>query len=75
VDFVAKALAKARSKAAAAHVSVEFVHADVTRLNASGVGDGFALIIDSGCLHGMSDQDRDRDVGEVTAVGARTRGC
>ncbi len=30
----------------------------------------FGLIVDSGCLHGMSDEDRDAYVREVTAVAA-----
>jgi SAM-dependent methyltransferase len=70
VDFVGKALDKARAKAAAAQVSVNFVQADVTRLGSAGVGEDYALIVDNGCLHGMSDEDRDAYVREVTAVAA-----
>lgn len=70
VDFVAKALNKARAKAAAKKVAVDFAKADVTRLGSEGVGNGFDLIVDNGCLHGMSDQDRDAYVREVTAVAA-----
>jgi SAM-dependent methyltransferase len=58
VDFVPKALGKARAKAAAKQVAVDFVHADATRLRAEGIGTDFTLIIDNGCLHGMSDDDR-----------------
>jgi len=68
VDFVPKALGKARAKAAAKQVAVDFVHADATRLRAEGIGADFTLIIDYGCLHGMSDDDRDAYVREVTAV-------
>jgi len=68
VDFVPKALGKAREKAAAKQVAVDFVHADATRLRSEGVGTDFSLIIDNGCLHGMSDGDRDAYVREVTAV-------
>jgi len=68
VDFVPKALGKARAKAAAKQVAVDFVHADATRLRAEGIGADFTLIIDNGCLHGMSDDDRDAYVREVTAV-------
>jgi SAM-dependent methyltransferase len=68
VDFVPKALGKARAKAAAKQVAVDFVHADATRLRAEGIGTDFTLIIDNGCLHGMSDDDRDAYVREVTAV-------
>ena len=54
VDYVSKPLAKARAKAEANRVSVEFVEADVTRLSATGIGAGFDLVVDNGCLHGMS---------------------
>jgi len=70
VDFVAKAVGKAEAKAAASKVAVTFVRADVTRLSSEGVGSGFDLIVDSGCLHGMSAGDRDAYVREVTAEAA-----
>ena len=68
VDFVPKALDKARAKARAAGVPVDFIHADVTHLSRAGVGTKFQLIVDNGCLHGMSDGDRDRYVQEITAA-------
>lgn len=70
VDFVAKAVDRARAKAAAAGVPVTFAYADATRLSSEGIGSGFDLIVDSGCLHGMSHEDRDAYVREVTAVAA-----
>ena len=70
VDFVPNALDKARAKAAAADVSVSFVHADVTHLSQAGIGADFQLIVDNGCLHGMSDHDRDLYVREVTKAAA-----
>ena len=70
VDFVVKALDKARAKAAAADASVDFVRADVTHLTQAGIGTGFELIVDNGCLHNMSDTDRDAYVREVSAVAA-----
>ena len=70
VDYVAKAVDKARAKAAASKVAVNFARADVTRLSSEGVGENFGLIVDNGCLHGMSDEDRDAYVREVTAVAA-----
>jgi ubiquinone/menaquinone biosynthesis C-methylase UbiE len=72
VDYVSKPLEAARAKAAAAGVTVDFRQADATRLES--VGSGFALIVDNGCLHGMSADDRDayvRGVGAVTAPGGR----
>ncbi|HTI75416.1 MAG TPA: methyltransferase domain-containing protein [Mycobacterium sp.] len=70
VDFVAKAVGKAQAKAAANKVAVTFARADVTRLSSEGVGSDFDLIVDNGCLHGMSADDRDAYVREVTAVAA-----
>ncbi len=70
VDFVAKAVDKARAKAEANKVAVTFARADVTRLSSEGVGSNFGLIVDNGCLHGMSPEDRDAYVREVTAVAA-----
>jgi SAM-dependent methyltransferase len=68
VDFVPKALDKARAKARAAGVPVDFVQADVTHLSQAGITGGFQLIMDNGCLHGMSDGDRDLYVQEMTAA-------
>lgn len=70
VDFTAKAVDRARSKAQAAGVAVEFVRADVTRLSSFSVGSGYSLIIDNGCLHGMDDEDRAAYVREVTGAAA-----
>jgi SAM-dependent methyltransferase len=70
VDFVPKALDKARAKASTAGVSVNFVQADVTHLSHAGIGAGFGVIVDNGCFHGMSDGDRDLYVQEITAAAA-----
>lgn len=70
VDFVAKPLERARAKARAAGAAVNFVQADVTQLSRAGIGANFELIVDNGCLHNMSDADRDAYVREVTAVAA-----
>jgi 2-polyprenyl-3-methyl-5-hydroxy-6-metoxy-1,4-benzoquinol methylase len=70
VDFVRKPLEKARAKADAAGVSVNFVQGDVTHLTEAGIGTGFGLIVDNGCLHNMSDDDRDAYVREISAVAA-----
>jgi SAM-dependent methyltransferase len=70
VDFVPKALDKARIKAGAANLSIDFVPADVTHLSQEGIGADFPLIVDNGCLHNMSDGDRDAYVREVSAVAA-----
>jgi SAM-dependent methyltransferase len=70
VDYVPRALDEARPKAAAANAAVDFVRADVTRLSQEGIGADFRLIVDNGCLHNMSDGDRDAYVREVSAVAA-----
>jgi SAM-dependent methyltransferase len=70
VDFVPKALEKARAKVGAADASVNFVQADVTHLSQAGIGADFQLIVDNGCLHNMSGGDRDAYVREVSAVAA-----
>jgi SAM-dependent methyltransferase len=74
VDFVDKALSRARAKSSAAGASVRFVRADVTRLRDSGIEGPFALLVDNGCFHGLSDGGRDaylREVSAVAAAGAR----
>jgi SAM-dependent methyltransferase len=68
VDFVTKALDKARAKAG--NIPIDFVQADVTHLSQTGFGTNFSLIVDNGCLHNMSDADRDAYVREVSAVAA-----
>lgn len=70
VDFVSRALEKARAKAHIAKVNVSFVHADVTRLSQAGIGADFTLIVDNGCLHVMGDNDRVAYVREVSALAA-----
>jgi ubiquinone/menaquinone biosynthesis C-methylase UbiE len=70
VDYVEKPLDKARAKARAADVSVNFARADVTQLSQEGIDTGFQLIVDNGCLHNMSGGDREAYVREVTAVAA-----
>ncbi|MGD1170005.1 class I SAM-dependent methyltransferase [Mycobacterium seoulense] len=70
VDFVAKPLERARTKARGSGTAVKFVQADVTQLSQAGIGGNFGLIVDNGCLHNMSDDDRDAYVREISAVAA-----
>lgn len=70
VDFVPTALEKARAKARAGGIDVNFVHADVRHLRQAGITGPVRLIVDNGCLHNMNDDDRDAYVREVTAVAA-----
>jgi SAM-dependent methyltransferase len=68
VDFVKRALERARAKTRAAGVSVRYQQADVTQLSAAGVGGGFDLVVDNGCLHGLSAGQRDAYVREISAA-------
>jgi SAM-dependent methyltransferase len=73
VDFVERAIDRARARAAAARVDVQFVRGDVTRLRDIGVQGPFQLIADNGCLHSMSDEGRDalvRELADVASPGA-----
>jgi len=59
VDVVARALRRARARAAAAGVPLRFVHADVSRLaDVPSVAGGYNLLFDAGCYHGLSDAQR-----------------
>jgi SAM-dependent methyltransferase len=74
VDSVPRALDAARRRAAASGVSVNWVQGDVTRLQTLGIGDGHELLVDRGCLHGLSDSERERyaeGIADVAAPAAR----
>jgi SAM-dependent methyltransferase len=68
IDFVPKALAKAKAKADASKVSVDFRQADATRLSHEDVGSEFGLILDNGCMHGMDGADRESYVRELAGA-------
>jgi SAM-dependent methyltransferase len=68
VDFVKLAIERARAKTAAAGVTVRYIRGDVTQLGSLGVGSGFQLAVDNGCLHGLDDPQRDAYVRELTAA-------
>jgi SAM-dependent methyltransferase len=56
IDFVAAAIRRARQKAAAAKLSVDFRVADVTRLDF--LQEPYDLAFDVGCLHSLSPQQQ-----------------
>ena len=59
VDFVPKALRRARERARHAEVEIELLEGDVTELAAAGTGSGFRLVLDFGCFHDeLSDRQR-----------------
>jgi SAM-dependent methyltransferase len=68
VDFVPRAIAAARSRAAASGSSASFTVGDVTRLREAGVGGQFDLVIDIGCYHAIPASHRDAYRDEVAAV-------
>src|SRR5215208_7593277 len=51
VDFVPKAIRRARARAQDAGVDVRFLEGDVTKLAAAGVGSVYRLLLDFGCFH------------------------
>jgi len=73
IDDLDRPLRRARDRAAAAGVAVDWRRADATRLAEIGLRPGFTLMLDRGCFHGLSDEQRHgytRGVGELAAPGA-----
>ena len=69
VDFVPKALRRARERAKNAGVDVQLLEGEVTDLGPSGVGSGFRLLLDFGCFHDeLTDEQRKDEGREATAV-------
>ncbi|WP_024796000.1 class I SAM-dependent methyltransferase [Tomitella biformata] len=64
VDYVARAVLRARKKARAAGLQMRFVVGDVVELcevfedNGVGMGEPFGLVLDFGCFHGLNDPER-----------------
>jgi SAM-dependent methyltransferase len=58
VEFVDKALAKAKQRAAEAGVDVHWVSGDVGLLGRLGLEPGYNLLYDFGCIQGLSDSAR-----------------
>jgi len=55
---------------AEANLDVHRVHGDVTRLETLSIGGGFDLLVDRGCFHGLSDEQRDRYAAGASALAA-----
>lgn len=71
VDFVPKALRRARERAGQAGVEVQLVEGDVTKLAAAGVGSEFQLLLDFGCFHDeLTDEQRNEEAREATTAAA-----
>jgi SAM-dependent methyltransferase len=70
VDFVEKALRRARDRVRNGGVDVRLVQGDVTALREAGVGSGFRLVLDTGTFHGLKGDQREAMGREVSAVAA-----
>jgi SAM-dependent methyltransferase len=70
IDMLGAAIEKARSQAVETAGKARFLQGDVTRLADLDVGDGFSLIVDSGCYYGLSGDQRDSYAAGVTRVAA-----
>lgn len=70
IDMLGRAIDKARSRAVGAAASARFIRGDVTRLSDLGIGDGYHLIVDSGCYYGLSGSQRAAYAAGVTRVAA-----
>ena len=70
IDMLDRAIDKARSLAVGAAASARFIRGDVTRLADLGIGDGYTLIVDSGCYYGLSGHQRDAFAAGITRVAA-----
>jgi SAM-dependent methyltransferase len=68
VDIVARALAGARTNARAAGVEVTLVEADITSPAPGGLGGPYSLILDGGCIHGLSPEQRQRAGATLSGV-------
>ena len=70
VDAVERAVRVARSRAAKSRIDVKFIHADVRHLDRAGIVGPFELLLDFGCFHSMSQNQRSEYVASITAVAA-----
>ena len=59
IDIVSAALRKARKRAKNEAVEGNFIHADATKLRASGLGSDFQLVWDFGTVHGLTQTQRE----------------
>jgi SAM-dependent methyltransferase len=70
VDVVDRPLARARARAEAARVSVDWINGDVAELGALGIEPGLTLAFDRGCFHGLNGLQRGAYAAAVTALAA-----
>jgi SAM-dependent methyltransferase len=68
VDAVGRALAIARRNAEDADVKIRFLQADITSPATTGLGGGYSLLLDVGCLHGLADGPLQRAADTITGA-------
>jgi SAM-dependent methyltransferase len=71
VDFVEKALDRARARIQAVGVDMKLVNGDVTRLSEAEVGSGFRLILDTGTFHDFNTEQQQGMARSVDALATR----
>jgi SAM-dependent methyltransferase len=70
VDAIGKAIRSAQTRIAESGVDATVVRGDVTNLDPAQVGTGHRLLLDIGCFHGLSDDQRARMGRSASAVSA-----
>jgi len=70
VDNVPKAIDRARERAREAGVEVRFVQGDATNLESAGLATGYDFLLDVGCFHGLTDEERAAEGRGVNALAA-----
>ncbi len=67
IDAIEQPLRRARARAVAEGVSVEWLKADVARLTDLDLKPGYTLVFDRGCYHGLRSEQRAAYAAGVTA--------
>jgi SAM-dependent methyltransferase len=70
IDGVPRAIERAKQRAKDAGAEVNWVLGDVTDLQSLEIGDGYDVVLDRGCFHGLSDEGRQRCADGMTAIAA-----
>jgi SAM-dependent methyltransferase len=70
IEVVDKALERAKQRAAAEGVEVQWINGSVAELGRLGLEPGYTLLYDFGCIHGLSDSERRGAAAGLTALAA-----
>jgi SAM-dependent methyltransferase len=68
VDATPQALQGAKRRASEAQAEVNWVLGDVAQLGSLPIGDGYTLVLDRGCFHGLADAERTGCAAGITSV-------